>query len=149
MNILAIQTSTPASSVALGSDNALLAMALQVDRRGHVGFLGKAMDYCFQQVGWTPRELDAIVVDVGPGLFTGIRAGLASAQGVAHTGQCDVCRAVQRLCSSRPHRPSCMGMPRWCWRIFRSMRRRASSLESPRALRWPSRGWDRDGFIIA
>ncbi len=83
MNILAIETATPASSVALGTDSALLAMSLQVDRRGHVGFLVKAMDYCFQQVGWSPGELDAVVVDVGPGLFTGIRAGLATAQGVA------------------------------------------------------------------
>lgn len=83
MNILAIETATPASSVALGTDDALLAMALQVDRRGHVGFLAKAMDFCFEQVGWTPRELDAIVVDVGPGMFTGLRAGLATAQGVA------------------------------------------------------------------
>lgn len=83
MNILAIETSTPASSVALGTDSALLAMSLQVDRRGHVGFLAKAMEYCFEQVGWTPGELDAIVVDVGPGLFTGLRAGLATAQGVA------------------------------------------------------------------
>ncbi|MDH3539443.1 MAG: tRNA (adenosine(37)-N6)-threonylcarbamoyltransferase complex dimerization subunit type 1 TsaB [Acidimicrobiia bacterium] len=83
MNILAIETSTPASSVALGTDDALLAMALQVDRRGHVRFLAKALEYCFEQVGWTPGELDAIVVDVGPGLFTGLRAGLATAQGVA------------------------------------------------------------------
>ena len=83
MNILAIETATPASSVALGTDSELLAMSLQVDRRGHVGFLVNAMDYCFQQVGWTPAELDAVVVDVGPGLFTGIRAGLATAQGVA------------------------------------------------------------------
>jgi tRNA threonylcarbamoyladenosine biosynthesis protein TsaB len=83
MNILAIETSTPASSVALGTDDALLAMSLQVDRRGHVSFLAKAMEYCFEQVGWTPGELDAIVVDVGPGLFTGLRAGLATAQGVA------------------------------------------------------------------
>ncbi|MGB5337629.1 MAG: tRNA (adenosine(37)-N6)-threonylcarbamoyltransferase complex dimerization subunit type 1 TsaB [Gammaproteobacteria bacterium] len=83
MNILAIETATPASSVALGTDTALLAMSLQVDRRGHVGFLVNAMDYCFQQVGWTPAELDAVVVDIGPGLFTGIRAGLATAQGVA------------------------------------------------------------------
>jgi tRNA threonylcarbamoyladenosine biosynthesis protein TsaB len=83
MNILAIETSTPASSVALGTDKALLAMSLQVDRRGHVGFLVKAMEYCFEQVGWSPGELDAIVVDVGPGLFTGLRAGLATAQGVA------------------------------------------------------------------
>lgn len=83
MNILAIETSTPASSVALGTDDTLLAMSLQVDRRGHVGFLAAAMDYCFQQVGWAPAELDAVVVDIGPGLFTGIRAGLAAAQGVA------------------------------------------------------------------
>ncbi|MGI9608884.1 MAG: tRNA (adenosine(37)-N6)-threonylcarbamoyltransferase complex dimerization subunit type 1 TsaB, partial [Acidimicrobiia bacterium] len=83
MNILAIETATPASSVALGTDSELLAMSLQVDRRGHVGFLVNAMDYCFQQVGWTPGELEAVVVDVGPGLFTGIRAGLATAQGVA------------------------------------------------------------------
>lgn len=83
MNILAIETSTPASSVAIGTGDSLLAMALQVDRRGHVGFLAPAMDYCFQQVGWTPGELDAVVVDIGPGLFTGIRAGLATAQGVA------------------------------------------------------------------
>lgn len=83
MNILAIETSTPASSVALGTDQSLLAMSLQVDRRGHVGFLTPAMEYCFQQVGWTPAELDAVVVDIGPGLFTGIRAGLAAAQGVA------------------------------------------------------------------
>lgn len=83
MNILAIETATPASSVAIGTGDELLAMSLQVDRRGHVGFLTPAMDYCFQQVGWTARELDVVVVDVGPGLFTGIRAGLATAQGVA------------------------------------------------------------------
>ena len=83
MNILAIETSTPASSVAIGTDDSLLAMALQVDRRGHVGFLAPAMDYCFRQAGWTARDLDAVVVDIGPGLFTGIRAGLATAQGVA------------------------------------------------------------------
>ncbi|MBT8217874.1 MAG: tRNA (adenosine(37)-N6)-threonylcarbamoyltransferase complex dimerization subunit type 1 TsaB [Acidimicrobiia bacterium] len=83
MNILAIETATPASSVAIGTDDTLLAMSLQVNRRGHVGFLTPALDYCFTQAGWTPRELDAVVVDVGPGLFTGIRAGLATAQGVA------------------------------------------------------------------
>ncbi|NNL69045.1 MAG: tRNA (adenosine(37)-N6)-threonylcarbamoyltransferase complex dimerization subunit type 1 TsaB [Acidimicrobiia bacterium] len=83
MNILAIETATPASSVAIGTDDTLLAMSLQVNRRRHVGFLTPALDYCFTQAGWTPRELDAVVVDVGPGLFTGIRAGLATAQGVA------------------------------------------------------------------
>ena len=83
MNILAIETATPASSVALGADDEVLAMSLQVDRRGHVGFLMPAIEFCFQQTGWKRDDIDAIVVDVGPGLFTGIRAGLATAQGIA------------------------------------------------------------------
>lgn len=83
MRILAIETATPASSVAIGEDGRLAAMAVSVNRRGHVGFLVPAIEYCFRQAGWRPGEVDAVVVDIGPGLFTGIRAGLASAQGVA------------------------------------------------------------------
>ncbi len=83
MRILAIETATPSSSVALGDGRTLAALAVQVDRRGHVGFLGAALEFCFDRAGWEPSELDAIVVDVGPGLFTGIRAGLATAQGIA------------------------------------------------------------------
>lgn len=83
MKFLAIETATPASSVALGEDRDLAAMAVRVDRRGHVGFLGGAMEVCFAQAGWSPSDIDAVVVDVGPGLFTGIRAGIATAQGFA------------------------------------------------------------------
>ena len=43
------------------------------------------MDFCFDQAGWSPRDIDAIVVDTGPGLYTGIRVGLATAQGLAAT----------------------------------------------------------------
>ncbi len=83
MRILAIETATPSSSVALGTGHELAALAVQVDRRGHVGFLGAALEFCFARAGWEPAGLDAVVVDVGPGLFTGIRAGIATAQGIA------------------------------------------------------------------
>ncbi len=83
MKFLAIETATRASSVALGDGQQLAAQAVQVDRRGHVGFLGAAIDFCFGRAGWSPSDLDAVVVDTGPGLFTGIRAGIATAQGVA------------------------------------------------------------------
>lgn len=83
MNFLAIESATPASSVALGDGRNLAAMAVQVDRRGHVGFLGAALEFCFNQSGWTASDIDAVVVDIGPGLFTGIRAGIATAQGFA------------------------------------------------------------------
>ena len=83
MKILAIETATPASSVALGDGALLEAMSLRVDPRGHVEFLVPAIDFCFEQVGWSPQDLDLVAVDIGPGPYTGIRAGLATAQAIA------------------------------------------------------------------
>jgi tRNA threonylcarbamoyladenosine biosynthesis protein TsaB len=81
--VLAIETSTPASSVALAEGREIVASASRLDRRGHSAFLVPAIDFCFDQVGWRPTDLDAIVVDIGPGLYTGIRVGIATAQGLA------------------------------------------------------------------
>lgn len=83
MKVLAIETATPGSSVAVVEDRRTHAAASRIDRVGHAGFLVPAIDFCFDQVGWSPDDLDAIVVDVGPGLYTGIRVGLATAQGLA------------------------------------------------------------------
>jgi tRNA threonylcarbamoyladenosine biosynthesis protein TsaB len=83
MKILAIETSTPASSVALGEDDAVRAMSVNVDGRGHVGFLMPAIDFCLGQAGWKPMDIDLVAVDVGPGPYTGLRAGVATAQAFA------------------------------------------------------------------
>lgn len=83
MRYLAIETATPGSSVALVEDDSTLATASRIDRLGHAAFLVPAIDFCFDQVGWSPSDLDAVVVDIGPGLYTGIRVGLATAQGLA------------------------------------------------------------------
>jgi tRNA threonylcarbamoyladenosine biosynthesis protein TsaB len=83
MRILALDTATPSSSVALGEDATAVALALQHDRRGHVGFLMPAIDFCFHRVGWAPSDLDLVAVDIGPGGYTGIRAGISAAQGIA------------------------------------------------------------------
>lgn len=83
MKLLAIETSTPGSSVAVVEDRRTLAAASRIDRMGHAGFLVPAIDFCFDQVGWSPDDLDAVAVDVGPGLYTGIRVGVATAQGLA------------------------------------------------------------------
>jgi tRNA threonylcarbamoyladenosine biosynthesis protein TsaB len=81
--LLALETATPASSVALGEGPRLVASAQQVDARGHASFLVPAIDFCFEQVAWEPGDLDGVIVDIGPGLYTGIRVGLATAQGLA------------------------------------------------------------------
>lgn len=85
MKILAIETATPGSSVALAEGRKAVAYASVVDRRGHSNFVVPAIDFCFDQVGWSPGDLDGIAVDVGPGLYTGIRVGIATAQALGAT----------------------------------------------------------------
>lgn len=107
MKILAIETATPASSVALGDGGSLAAMSVRVDRRGHIGFLMPAIEFCFKQSGWQRADIDAVAVDVGPGPFTGIRAGIATAQAFA-AGVGASCRRVvaDRASPSRRDRAS-------------------------------------------
>lgn len=83
MRILAIETATSSSSIALGDEEQLAAMSVRVDRKGHGGFLVPAIDFCFATAGWKATDIDVVAVDVGPGLFTGIRAGISTAQAIA------------------------------------------------------------------
>ena len=83
MRILGIDTATGASSVALAESRQVVAFAERLGARRHDAFLVPAIDFCFAQAGWRPEQLDAVVVDVGPGLFTGVRVGIATAQGLA------------------------------------------------------------------
>jgi tRNA threonylcarbamoyladenosine biosynthesis protein TsaB len=83
VKVVAIETATPASSVAIGEDGALLGMSVNVDRRGHVGFLMPAIDFVLRSAGWKPRDIDLVAVDIGPGPYTGLRAGIATAQALA------------------------------------------------------------------
>lgn len=85
MKLLAIETATPGSSVVLAEGRDAVAYAARADRGGHSEFLVPAIDFLFDQAGWSPGDIDGIVVDVGPGLYTGIRIGLATAQALGAT----------------------------------------------------------------
>lgn len=83
MKTLAIETSTAASSVAIGDGPQLRGMSVNVDPRGHVGFLLPAIDSCLSQAGWQPSDIELVAVDIGPGPYTGLRSGIATAQAFA------------------------------------------------------------------
>ncbi|MCQ3804923.1 MAG: tRNA (adenosine(37)-N6)-threonylcarbamoyltransferase complex dimerization subunit type 1 TsaB [bacterium] len=82
MKIAAITTSTPAASVALAEGRRVVASAESVNARGHAGFVVAALDFCVRSAGWSPGDIESVVVDVGPGLYTGIRVGVSVAQGI-------------------------------------------------------------------
>ena len=81
--LLAIETATPRCSVALGHEGGVLA-SFSVDRdRRHVEALAPAIAAISRAAGVALADLDAVAVDVGPGLFTGMRVGIATAQALA------------------------------------------------------------------
>lgn len=83
MIILGIDTATDAVSVALGEGSRVLAHSEVVSDRQHCEALAPMIDFVCTQADVSFREIGAIAVDVGPGLFTGMRVGVATAKAIA------------------------------------------------------------------
>ena len=78
MLILAFDTATSVATTALVRDGTVLGEARTVALR-----LLEASDGLLRDAGAEPMDLDALVVGVGPGSFTGVRMGLAVARALA------------------------------------------------------------------
>lgn len=83
MKILGIETATLAGGVALMGDAGLIGeYRLHVEIR-HSQRIMVAIDHLLTESGTALADLDAIAISVGPGSFTGLRVGLATAKGLA------------------------------------------------------------------
>ncbi len=82
--VLGIDTATSHVSIAIAIDGEVIGEAsLAADRR-HAEVLTPALETLFGAAGLKPRDLDAIGVGIGPGLFTGLRVGITTAMTMAH-----------------------------------------------------------------
>lgn len=88
MLVIALDTSTPAVTAGLvdydGERIALLAEAVTVNPRAHGELLMPQLLDVLAEAGRRATEVDAIVVGNGPGPFTGLRVGLATAAALGH-----------------------------------------------------------------
>lgn len=84
MIVLGIDTATALVSVAIVDGNTVLSASESLGDRRHAEDLTPMIDFVVRQAGLEFADLDAVAVDVGPGLFTGMRVGIASAQALAH-----------------------------------------------------------------
>jgi tRNA threonylcarbamoyladenosine biosynthesis protein TsaB len=83
MIILGIDTATDAVSVALHDGESVLAHSEIRSDRQHAEALTPMIDFVCKQASIELWDVGGIAVDIGPGLFTGMRVGIASAQAIA------------------------------------------------------------------
>ncbi|HVK22757.1 MAG TPA: tRNA (adenosine(37)-N6)-threonylcarbamoyltransferase complex dimerization subunit type 1 TsaB [Actinokineospora sp.] len=99
MLVLAVDTATPAVTagvVELTDGNArVLAECVTVDAKAHGELLTPHLRDALDAAGRTLAEVDALVCGVGPGPFTGLRAGMVTAAALGHS----LDRPVYPVCS--------------------------------------------------
>jgi tRNA threonylcarbamoyladenosine biosynthesis protein TsaB len=79
VNILAIETATTACGVGVRTSNGVELVRVVNDDRRHTESLAPAMRELLEEVQLAARDVTHVVVDRGPGLFTGLRVGIATA----------------------------------------------------------------------
>lgn len=83
MILLGIETATELVGAAVADADGPRAAVWATGRRQHAESLAPAIAHVLDQAGLDLADLDAVAVDVGPGLFTGLRVGVATAKGIA------------------------------------------------------------------
>ena len=84
MKLLVMDTSGPVCGVAVREDEKVLCEYTAQNRNTHSANLMPMAEAALQSAGKTIGEMDAIAAVTGPGSFTGVRIGVATAKGLAH-----------------------------------------------------------------
>lgn len=84
MLILGIESATAQVGVAIGGFEGVLASAHSARDRRHAESIAPQIEFVCEQAHVELSEIGVVAVDIGPGLFTGLRVGIASALAVAH-----------------------------------------------------------------
>jgi tRNA threonylcarbamoyladenosine biosynthesis protein TsaB len=79
--IVALETSARAASVAVRAGEREKDLALELGR-AHASDLLPAIDGLVRELGGAPREIGLVLVGTGPGSYTGLRVGIATALGL-------------------------------------------------------------------
>src|SRR5574337_314030 len=79
MRLLALETATSLGSVALLDDGVVVSEHSDHVPRQHLEWLAPAVAGVLAAAGWTPGDVEAVAVSTGPGAFTSLRIGIATA----------------------------------------------------------------------
>ncbi|OHE70502.1 MAG: tRNA (adenosine(37)-N6)-threonylcarbamoyltransferase complex dimerization subunit type 1 TsaB, partial [Treponema sp. RIFOXYC1_FULL_61_9] len=102
MNVLALDTATDILSVALSTDEGVLSFEMDAGRR-HSERLMELVDALFRVARADPAGIDLVACMQGPGSFTGLRIGMATAKGIAAARGIPLISVPTLDCIAAPH----------------------------------------------
>ena len=86
--VLILETSGRVGEVALATGNTVFAEERLTEAHRRASDLALVVDHLLRNRGWNARDLTGVVVGLGPGSYTGLRVGLASAKALTYATGC-------------------------------------------------------------
>jgi tRNA threonylcarbamoyladenosine biosynthesis protein TsaB len=80
--ILNIDTATDQASVCLSRDGEVVGVLTNDNQKDHAAWIQAAIDTLLKMQGYSMQQLQAVAVTEGPGSYTGLRVGMATAKGL-------------------------------------------------------------------
>ncbi|KXZ39082.1 tRNA threonylcarbamoyl adenosine modification protein YeaZ [Alkalithermobacter thermoalcaliphilus JW-YL-7 = DSM 7308] len=87
MKVLGIDTSSKVAAVAIMDEDKLIGEYIINSNKSHSEKLMPIIQEIFSQCNLTVDDIDLVAVCIGPGSFTGLRIGVATAKSIAHSKQ--------------------------------------------------------------
>jgi tRNA threonylcarbamoyladenosine biosynthesis protein TsaB len=110
VNILAIETATMAAAIGLATSTGARLEVVVDDNRHHTESLVPGIRDLLESAGIAAKHIDRVVVDRGPGLYTGLRVGIATAVGFALAANCELAGVTSlEVLAAGAHRASVRG----------------------------------------
>ncbi len=82
--VLNIDTSIDIAAVCIAKDGEIIACLSNTEQKDHGGFLQPAIQTLLKNASVSISDIDAVGISAGPGSYTGLRVGLASAKGLCY-----------------------------------------------------------------
>ncbi len=86
--ILLLETSTDVCSVSLSCNGDIIQERHTLEANSHTEHLTLLIQSCLAEAGFKPASLDAIAISGGPGSYTSLRIGAATAKGLCYATGC-------------------------------------------------------------
>ncbi|MEZ5245911.1 MAG: tRNA (adenosine(37)-N6)-threonylcarbamoyltransferase complex dimerization subunit type 1 TsaB [Acidimicrobiales bacterium] len=82
--VLAIESATSCVGCAVGTPDGVIASTYSARGRRHAESLAPQIEFVVTQAGLAIADIACVAVDIGPGLYTGLRVGITTARAMAH-----------------------------------------------------------------